>query len=146
MFWYTALKGECGAATTETVGGVVVWIETEGRYKTLETGTKCGVGNRTAAGSHGEAEKWCFWRSRNESKVVTEGGHWTEGGARNAGKRDKQNAFLVLKSFCPTNAKNCSGRRKLNVLASELSGGIKGADRGYHQVRLAKKGKESCAE
>ena len=49
------------------------------------------------------------------------------GNAGNAGKRNDEVAFLLLKSFHPTNAKKCSRCGELNVMASKMAAGVKGS-------------------
>lgn len=56
---------------------------------------------------------------------MEKGGRRTEHGARNAGKRNDEEAFLVLKSFRPPNAKECSGSSEFDVLASKMAAGVK---------------------
>ena len=56
---------------------------------------------------------------------MEKGGRRTQHGAGNAGKRNDEEAFLVLESFHPPNAKECSRRSEFDVLASKMAAGVK---------------------
>lgn len=56
---------------------------------------------------------------------MEKGGRRTERGAGNAGKRNDEEAFFVLESFRPLNAKECSRRSEFNLLASKMAAGVK---------------------
>ena len=69
-----------------------------------------------------------------------------QGGARNAGERNKEDAFIMLQGLGPTNTKESSRLCKLDIAASKMAARLEGTKRGDCEVGLTEKGEESGTE
>ena len=66
--------------------------------------------------------------SWNQSKVVQNGGDGTKSRSRNCWQGNEEKAILVLNGLRPLDAKKSPVRGELDVVATQMTGGVKARD------------------